>query len=64
MNVLTVILVIALVATVAVLLMGIVSMARGGQFDQQHSHEMMFTRIGLHAVVVVLLLAAIYFAVY
>jgi len=64
MNVLTLILVAALIATVAVLIMGIVSMARGGHFDQQHSHEMMFTRIGLHTAVVVLLLAAIYFAVY
>ncbi len=64
MNVLTLILVAALLATITVLLMGIVSMARGGQFNQQHSHEFMFARIGLQTLVVILLLVAIYFAVY
>ena len=48
MTVLTI--VIALLATVGPLLWGIVSMAKGGEFDQHLSHQLMFARVGLQDV--------------
>ena len=50
MTILTVVIVIALLATVGTLLWGIVSMAKGGEFDQHHSHQLMFARVGLQDV--------------
>ena len=44
MTVLTIVIVIALSAMVGPLLWGIASMARGGEFDQHHSHQLMFAR--------------------
>ena len=49
---------IALAATVVVLLVGVVSMARGGEFDRQHSVQLMFTRVSLQGAVFVLIIAA------
>jgi len=62
MTLLNVVLILALVATIGVLAIGIGSMMRGRDFDQQHSHQLMFTRVGLHAVVVLLIAIAIYLA--
>ena len=42
--------------------MGIISMSRGGEFDQQHNTQLMFLRVGAQAVVILLLLLALYFA--
>ena len=54
---------IALLATIAVLFIGILSMARGGEFDQQHSVQLMFARVGFQAVTIFLvIIAAIYAA--
>jgi len=39
----------ALLATIAALVTGIVSMAHGGGFDQRHSHQIMFARLGFRA---------------
>ena len=55
---------IALIATVVVLFVGIVSMARGGQFDRQHSVQLMFTRVGFQAAAVILIIAAALYAGY
>jgi len=63
MNVLTGVLIVALLATVVVLVIGIGSMMRGRQFDQQHSHQLMFLRVGLHGLVAILILVAIYISV-
>ena len=62
MTLLDVVLILALIATVGVLVTGIGSMMRGREFDQQHSNQLMFTRVGLHAVVVVLIAIAIFLA--
>lgn len=48
----------ALVATVVVLGLGLSSMARGGAYDREHAEKFMWERVGLQALVVVLLLAA------
>lgn len=60
MNPLTILIILALIATVAALGTGIVSMVRGGEFDQKHSTELMFARIGMQGAAVVLLLIALY----
>jgi len=63
MTVLTIVIVIALLATVGTLLWGIISMAKGGEFDQHHSHQLMFARVGLQGVTLLFLLIALFIAV-
>ena len=55
---------IVLIATVVVLFVGIISMARGGEFDRQHSVQLMFTRVGFQAAAVILIIAAALYAAY
>ena len=62
MNILSVVIVVALLLTIAVLGAGIWSMAHGGEFDEKHSEQLMFARIGMQAVTLILLLIAIYLA--
>ena len=59
MNILTTIIILALLATIGALVMGVVSMARGGEFDRQHSTQLMFARIGFQALALLLLVAAL-----
>ena len=60
MDPLTVLIVIGLLATTGALLTGIVSMGRGGEFDQAHSHQIMFVRVGLQAATILSLAIALY----
>jgi hypothetical protein len=53
---------IALVATLAALFIGIASMARGGDFDQQHSVQFMFARVWFQVAAVILIIAALFAA--
>ena len=62
MNILSVVIVVALLLTIAVLGAGIWSMAHGGEFDEKHSSQLMFARIGMQAITLILLLIAIYLA--
>ncbi len=62
MNVLTVFIVIAMLATAGALLSGLLSMARGGEFDQQHSHQLMFARVGLQGITLLFLFLALFAA--
>jgi hypothetical protein len=55
---------VVLIATVVVLFVGIVSMARGGEFDRQHSVQLMFARVGFQAATVILIIAAALYATY
>jgi len=48
----------ALLATVAVLVLGLRSMAIGGSYDREHAEKFMWERVGLQALVVVLLVVA------
>ena len=54
--------IIALIATVLALFLGIGSMARGGEFDRQHSVHLMFTRVWLQAAAIILIIAAALYA--
>lgn len=51
--------IVALLATIAALISGIASMAHGEEFDRRHSVQLMFTRVGLQGVTLVLLLMAL-----
>lgn len=53
---------IALAATTVVLIAGVISMARGGEFDRRHSVELTFARVGFHAVTVILVIVAALYA--
>jgi fructose-specific phosphotransferase system IIC component len=62
MNILSVVIVVALLLTIAVLGTGIWSMAHGGEFDRKHSSQLMFARVGMQAITLVFLFLAIYLA--
>ena len=47
---------IALIAVVAVLFAGLVTLARGGRFGNRYSNKLMQARVGLQALAVVLML--------
>ncbi|MBI3571154.1 MAG: twin transmembrane helix small protein [Gammaproteobacteria bacterium] len=59
MTVLTSIIVIAMLLTAGTLLWGIISMAHGGEYDQRHSYQLMFARVGMQAVTLLLLIIAL-----
>ena len=50
----------AVVATAIVLVLGIRSMGRGGEYDKEHAEKFMWERVGLQALVIVLLVIAYY----
>jgi hypothetical protein len=50
--------VLALLLTIAVLGTGIWSMAHGGEFDEKHSVQLMFARVGIQAITILLLFIA------
>lgn len=50
----------AVVATVIVLVLGLRSMSRGGDYDREHAEKFMWERIGLQALVIVLLVVAVF----
>ena len=62
MNILTMLIVAALLMTVGVVLTGVWSMAHGGEFDQKHSTQIMFARVGMQGATILLLLLAIFIA--
>ncbi len=63
MSLLTVTVVLALLATIATLIWGLGSMAKGGKYDESHSEKLMFMRIGIQAFAFVMLLLALYLTV-
>lgn len=60
MNILNMIIVVALLMTVAVIGTGIWSMAHGGEFDEKHSSQLMVARVGMQGITVLLLLLAVF----
>lgn len=60
MNILTMLIMAALLMTIALIGTGIWSMAHGGEFDRKHSTQLMFARVGMQALTVLLLLFAVY----
>jgi fructose-specific phosphotransferase system IIC component len=62
MDLLNVVIVAALLMTVGLIGTGIWSMAHGGEFDQKHSTQLMFARVGMQGVTFLLLLLAMFIA--
>lgn len=58
MSVVSVLVICALIATVVVLGLGLRSMAKGGQYDQEHAEKFMWERVALQGLVIALLIAA------
>lgn len=56
MEILNVLIVLALIATIVALWWGIGSMAYGGSFDTKHSVQLMSARVGFQGLAIVLLL--------
>ena len=58
MSLINVFVILALVATVVTLVLGLRSMAIGGEYDRDHSEKFMWERVALQGLVVLLLVAA------
>lgn len=52
----------AIIATAAVLLFGVLTMARGGDFNRRYSNKLMRLRILLQAIAVVLIMVGFWLA--
>lgn len=59
MTLANVLIIAALLATIVVLVLGLRSMSRGGDYDREHAERFMWERVGLQALVIVLLIAAV-----
>ncbi|MEK7716447.1 MAG: twin transmembrane helix small protein [Pseudomonadota bacterium] len=59
MSILTILIVLAMLSTLGVLVMGVGSMAHGGKYDDEHSQQFMYARVGLQGVTFLLLVAAL-----
>jgi len=62
MSLLSLMITLALVATIGALGAGLASMLRGGEYDRQHSTQFMAARVGFQGVALVLMLVALYVA--
>jgi len=62
MDVLTIVIVACLVLTATILVIGVGSMAQGGEYDEKHSEQLMFARVGMQAITLILLFVALYIA--
>jgi len=63
MTVLTLMVILALIATFIALAWGVGSMAAGGSYDRDHSEILMFARVGLQAFAFFVLMIALYFSI-
>ena len=61
MDALKILIILALLATIVSLFMGVVTMGRGGEVDKQHSNQLMRARVLFQGVALVLMLLALYF---
>jgi predicted permease len=59
MSLVNLIVFVALLAVVVTLVLGLRSMGRGGEYDETHSEKFMWERVGLQALAVALLIAAL-----
>ncbi|NND45212.1 MAG: hypothetical protein HKN58_07800 [Xanthomonadales bacterium] len=60
MDLLTVVIILALLATVVALLFGLTSLGQGGSFDKHFGTGFMWARVGLQALAVGLLVLALF----
>ncbi len=60
MDLLTAVIILALLATVVALLFGLMSLGQGGSFDKDFGTGFMWARVGFQAAAVALLILALY----
>ncbi|MFT5141327.1 MAG: hypothetical protein ACI9H8_000009 [Lysobacterales bacterium] len=60
MNLLTVVIILALLATIFTLLLGLMSLGQGGRFDKDFGTGFMWARVGLQAIAIALLVFALF----
>jgi hypothetical protein len=60
MDLLTIIILIAVLITFGTLVAGLGSMGIGGEYDAKHDTKLMFARVGMQAITLLLLLFAFY----
>jgi hypothetical protein len=60
MDLLTVVIILALLATIAVMMMGLFTMGHGGSLDKMMSNKLMWARVGIQAGAIALLILAVY----
>ncbi len=63
MNAFNILAVFCLIGAMASLTWGVISMARGGEYDLRHSDQLMFARVKWHALAVALLVAGYFLIV-
>jgi hypothetical protein len=59
MDLMTLVIILALLATVTALLFGLTSLGQGGSFDRHFGTRFMWARVGLQGLAVVLLVVAL-----
>lgn len=64
MDLLTGLIILALIATLISLVWGVASMAQGGSYDAKHGAQLMNARVGFQGVAVILLLIVLFLSVY
>ena len=62
MDLLTLVIVVCLILTSTILVIGVVSMAQGGKFDEKHGGQLMLARVGMQSITLILLFVALYIA--
>ena len=62
MTLVTTLIILALLATIAALATGVIGMMRGGKFDKEHSDQLMMARVVFQGAAVLLMLAALLLA--
>ena len=60
MDLLSIVIVLALFATVVVMLLGLFVMGKGGEVDERSSTRLMWARVGIQAFAILLLIFAVY----
>ena len=60
MKILPILLAVALAAVLLVLIVGVIAMARGGEFNRKYGQKMMRWRVGLQALAVGLILLFVF----
>ena len=63
MNMLTILIILALIATIISLIIGLRSMGKGGEYDKKHADEFMSARIIFQAIALVLLIISVVLSV-
>lgn len=62
MKIITILVILALIATVISIVVGVGSMIRGGEYDDKHSGQFMNARLVFQGIAALLLLMALYAA--